>query len=105
MCIELARYSMHRMFASSPDSLSQIATARYCYILSKCTKKIRRGKTITLFFNETYSLPHRKNIFQHKSVVPRSVTTRRALRKGLSADNRLCHYRAKIVIKIENITA
>ena len=60
LCVGLARYSMHRMFASSPDSLSQIAPARYCYISGKCTKKIRRGKTITLFFNETYSLPHRK---------------------------------------------
>ena len=60
VCVGLPPYSMHHMFASSPDSLSQIAPARYCYILSKCTKKIRRGKTITLFFNETYSLPHRK---------------------------------------------
>lgn len=56
MCVELARYSMHRIVCLIAPFAIANSTSLYRHISNKYTKKIRRGKTIILFFNETTPL-------------------------------------------------
>lgn len=44
------------LYASSPPFAIANSTSLYRHISNKYTKKIRRGKTIILFFNETTPL-------------------------------------------------